>query len=199
MRNAPPASRRGVRARRLGVAVVALAAIVATAALWASHPLAAVGACGYLAALAVLSEIDLAEHRLPNNLVGPLAGAVALWLVVAGIVGDDIGRAVRALAVGVAVAVVFLAVALVGDLGMGDVKLALPVGMVAGWLGARAGEATVVAAGLSAAVGAAVVIGRHRSRSRNADRDGSAAHPRLPFGPFLALGALAGVLVAAPR
>ncbi len=183
------------------MAVVALIAITATAVLWAGHPLAAVGACGYLAALAVLSDVDLAEHRLPNNLVGPLAGAVALWLVAAGIVGDDVGRSVRALAVGLAVAAAFLAVAMVGDLGMGDVKLALPVAMVAGWLGARAGEATVVATGMSAAVGAAVLIGRSRSRhrNRNADRDGATARPRLPFGPFLALGAVAGVLVAAPR
>lgn len=199
VRNAPPTSGRAATARRLGVAAVALVAIVATAALWAGHPLAALGACGYLAALAVLAEVDLAEHRLPNNLVGPLTGAVALWLVAAGIVGDDVGRSVRALAVGLAVAVAFLAVAMVGDLGMGDVKLALPVGMVAGWLGARAGEATVVATGLSAAVGAAALIGRRWSRSRQADRDGSAARPRLPFGPFLALGALAGLLAAAPR
>ncbi len=182
------------------MAVVALAAIATTAALWASHPLSAGGACGYLVALAVLSEVDLAQHRLPNNLVGPLAGAVALWLVAAGIVGDEVGRSVRALAVGLAVAVAFLVAATVGDLGMGDVKLALPVGMVAGWLGAPAGQATVLVTGLSAAVAAAVLIVRSRSRrSADGDREGAAARPRLPFGPFLALGALAGLLVAAPR
>lgn len=176
------------------MAAVAVPAIAATAVLWADHPLAAVGACGYLAALAVLAEVDLAEHRLPNNLVGPLAGVVALWLAAAGIAGDDVGRAVRALAVGLAVAAAFLAVAVVGDLGMGDVKLALPVGMVAAWLGATAGRATVVATGLSAAVGAAVLLARSRNRG-----EGGGPRPRLPFGPFLALGALAGLLVAGPR
>ncbi len=186
-----PAARRATITRRTSVAAVALAAIAATAGLWADRPLAAIGACGYLAALAVLAEIDLAEHRLPNNLVGPLAGAVALWLVTAGIIGDDVGRAVRALAVGLAVAAAFLAVAVVGDLGMGDVKLAFPVGMVAGWLGAQAGQATVVVTGLGAAVAAAVVLARGRGR-------GGGPRPRLPFGPFLALGALAGLLVAAP-
>lgn len=172
---------------------VAAVAIGVTAVAWADHPLAAVGACGYVAALAVLAEVDLAEHRLPNNLVGPLAGAVALWLGAAGIAGDDIGRAVRAVAVGLAVAAAFLAVAVVGDLGMGDVKLALPVGMVAGWLGAAAGEATVLATGLSAAIGAAVLLGRSRGRT-GSDKP----RPRLPFGPFLAVGAAAGLLVAAP-
>lgn len=168
------------------MAAVALVAIVSTAVVWADHPLAAVGLGGYLAALAVLAEIDLAEHRLPNSLVGPLAGAVTLWLAAAGIAGGDMGRALRALAVGVAVAAAFLAVAVLGDLGMGDVKLALPVGMVTGWLGARGGQATVLGAGLSAAVAAAVLIGRGQGRGR------------LPFGPFLALGALVGVLAAAP-
>lgn len=169
---------------------MAVPAIAVTAVLWAARPLAALGVCGYLAALAVLAEIDLAEHRLPNNLVGLLAGAVALWLAVAGIAGDDIGRTVRALAVGLAVAAAFLAVAVVGDLGMGDVKLALPVGMVAGWLGAAAGQATVVSTGLGAGVAAAVLLARSRS---------GGPRPRLPFGPFLALGALAGLLIAAPR
>ncbi|MEZ5408340.1 MAG: hypothetical protein R2761_09955 [Acidimicrobiales bacterium] len=168
---------------------MAVPAVALTAVVWASRPLAAVGACGYVAALAVLAEVDLAKHRLPNNRVGPLAGAVTLWLAVAGVAGDG-GRAVRAVVVGLAVAAAFLAVAVVGDLGMGDVKLALPVGMVAGWLGAAAGQATVVATGLSAAVGAAVLLGRNR---------GGGPRPRLPFGPFLALGALAGLLVAAPR
>jgi len=173
-------------ARRLVVAAVAVPAVIATAVVWADHPVAAVGACGYLAALAALAEVDLAEHRLPNIVVGPLAGAVALWLTAAAIAGGDEGRAVRALAVGLAVAAAFLAVAVAGDLGVGDVKLALPVGMVAGWLGARAGGATVVVTGLSAALAAAVLVGQGRDRVR------------LPFGPFLALGALAGLLVAAP-
>ena len=135
----------------------------------------------------MLSEVDLAEHRLPNRLVGPLAAATAAWVVGAGIAGDDGGRAVRALAVGLAVAAGFLILAVVSDLGMGDVKLALPIGIVAGWLGLRAGEVTVLVAALTATVAAATLRARQGARAR------------LPLGPFLALGALAGVLVAAPH
>ncbi len=166
---------------------MALPAIVVTAVRWAERPLAAVGACGYLATLAVLSEVDLAEHRLPNRVVGPLAAVTMAWVGLAGITGGDTGRAVRAWAVGLAVAAGFLVLAVVADVGMGDVKLSLPVGVVAGWLGIRAGQATaLVALAAGGVVSAALIASGHR-------------HSRLPFGPFLALGALGGLLVAAPH
>ena len=91
-----------------------------------------------LGVLAVqLARIDLAHHLLPNPLVGTLllAGLVLFAVSSAGTAGwSDFLRAAAGAAV---LFFVFLILAIVSPngIGMGDVKLAAPVGLYLGYLG----------------------------------------------------------------
>jgi len=93
------------------------------------------GLIAIVAVSAWLSVIDIREHLLPNRLVGPLAGGVAIWVVVMGLADGDIGRSVAALGWGFAASAVFFVFHLTAGLGMGDVKYAWPVGATLGWFG----------------------------------------------------------------
>jgi len=165
---------------------MALVAAVVVAVAHRENPLAAV-ALGVLVVIAGwLSAIDLKEHRLPNRIVGPLAGAVLLAVVSAGIWNADLARSGRALLFGLGAAAVLLVGNLVGGIGMGDVKYAFPLWATLGWFGA---DAVVMAALVTAAAGglAAIVVllsGRGRQY-------------RLPYGPFMSIGLVAGLLQAA--
>jgi leader peptidase (prepilin peptidase) / N-methyltransferase len=169
---------------RIGVVTTAALALLGVVVQWADAPVTALGLAAYTVTLARLSEIDLAQHRLPNRIVGPLAIATAAWVIGAGAVDGDPGRVIRALGAGVGASALLLVVSFVGQLGMGDVKLAFPVGLVASWLGAGAGRATVVTTALSGAVVAGALMAMGRGRQT------------LPYGPFLALGSVVGILVA---
>jgi leader peptidase (prepilin peptidase) / N-methyltransferase len=134
------------------------------------------------ALLVVLSLIDIESRRLPNRIVLP---AAALVLVARLVTAPEHSAAWIGAALGAAA--FFLAFALVfpAGLGMGDVKLAL-------LLGAMLGSAIVPAAlvGTLAGAAAAVVL---------LVRDGRPALRRtLPYGPFLAFGAIATALLLAP-
>ena len=129
-----------------------------------------------------LSIIDWREHRLPNRIVGPLAGGVALWVLLLGFVASDLGRGVTAIGWGMGASAAFFVLNLVAGLGMGDVKFAFPVGATLGWFGADSVEigfyAMVVSAGV---VGlAALVQGKGRDH-------------RVAFGPYMAFGLLCGI------
>ena len=134
------------------------------------------------AVLVVLSLIDLESRRLPNRIVLP-AAAVILAARVATAPEHSaawIGAALGAAGFFLAFALVFPA-----GLGMGDVKLAL-------LLGAMLGSAVVPAAVLGTLAGAAVA-------AMLLVRDGRPALRRsIPYGPFLAFGAIATALLLAP-
>ncbi|MFL5922218.1 MAG: prepilin peptidase [Gaiellaceae bacterium] len=168
------------RARPLGslFAAVLAAAVLVRYGLTAAAPIAALAS----AVLVVLSLVDIESRRLPNGIVLPAAALVlaarlatapqhwALWL----------GAALGAAAFLLAFALVFPA-----GLGMGDVKLALLLGAL---LGSAVVPALVLGT-LAAAAAAGVLLAR----------DGRRALGRtMPFGPFLALGATATVLLLAP-
>ena len=63
-----------------------------------------------------LSLIDWREHRLPNNIVGPLAAGVAIWILAMGVVLDDLGRSMVALGWGWVGLAVFLVLHLVAGM-----------------------------------------------------------------------------------
>lgn len=91
-----------------------------------------------LGVLAVqLARIDLAHHLLPNLIVGSLLIAGLTLLAVSSAVTAGWLDLLRAAAGAVVLFVVFLILALVspGGIGMGDVKLAAPVGLYLGYLG----------------------------------------------------------------
>ncbi len=91
-----------------------------------------------LGVLAVqLSRVDIALHLLPNPLVlGLLAAGLALFTASAAL-GSDWGALLRAAAGGAVLFAGYLILGLISprSLGMGDVKLAAPLGVYLGYLG----------------------------------------------------------------
>jgi len=132
-----------------------------------------------VAFLVPIALIDLDHRIIPNKLTAPaavLAIGLGTWL-------DPAGEPERLVA-GAAAGGFFLVAALVkpGGMGMGDVKLAGVMGL---FLGAAVAPALLVAL-LAGSVAGAVVVARVGARAGR--------KTTVPFGPFLALGALVGVL-----
>ncbi|WP_426990067.1 prepilin peptidase [Pseudarthrobacter sp. Y6] len=91
-----------------------------------------------LAVLGVeLARIDVSLHLLPNPLVIALLAGGLLFLLGATFGGEQWSSLVRALAGAAILFVIYLILALISPtgLGMGDVKLAAPVGLYLGYLG----------------------------------------------------------------
>lgn len=129
--------------------------------------------------LVLLAWLDIRSQRIPNAVVYPaLLLAVGLSPTGPGPgLPESLGGCLGALAAGSAIRALSR-----GGLGGGDVKMAALVGVVVGFPAiVAAGALTVVAGGLAA--GALLML-----RLR---RWGDA----LPYGPFVALGGLAGMLL----
>jgi leader peptidase (prepilin peptidase)/N-methyltransferase len=136
-------------------------------------------ACGITAVLVVLAVVDIEERRIPNVIVLPSA-AVALVVHVA--VAPDRSLEWVLAAVGTALFLLVPAVVAPGSVGIGDVKLGLLLGATLGW---QAPTAFVIA-GLALVPVAIIVLAR----------EGKAGRKRtIPFGPFLAAGAIVTLLL----
>jgi leader peptidase (prepilin peptidase)/N-methyltransferase len=130
------------------------------------------------AVLVIVTITDLERRVIPNKVL--LAGTViGLAIVVA---SDPSSLAVRGIAaVGAGGFLLAAALAYPRGMGMGDVKLAAVLGL---FLGRAVVPAMFVALAAGALVGVAMVL-----------RHGPSARKRaIPFGPFLALGGVAGLL-----
>ncbi len=169
-------------ALRLAIVVLTVAAAAAVVVAHRGDPIVAAAAGVVVMAYGALAIVDAAQQRLPNRITLPLAGAVAALVVVGGVVRAEPGRAVGA----IALSLVFAVVLVVFRFGMGDVKLALTVGLVAGWFGTDAVVATMLVASVAGALVAVALIAVHRRRDLT-----------FAYGPFLALGSVAGMLVGA--
>jgi leader peptidase (prepilin peptidase)/N-methyltransferase len=141
----------------------------------------------FATALVILSAIDVEHHRLPNKVLGPAAivGAV-LFLGAAAIGGRWANLEHAALgALFYGLPMLFIGLAAPSAMGGGDVKFAPYLGFHLGWLGLRlvlaGGLLGLVAGGLGGA--AALLVG------------GKGMKDPIPFGPFMALGALAAILL----
>ncbi|ROS51501.1 prepilin peptidase [Frigoribacterium sp. PhB24] len=212
---------------REAVGVAALAAVTIAAAATAAGvdlipqagPLAGanegartlVGCLGVAVVTPALVRIDITERRLPNVLVAVAAGAwgVSTALLV---IGGDPEAAATSLATSLAVAVVGLVAALIGGLGMGDVKLGA---VLSGVVSPTGPMALLVFWGLAGtlAVGMAGVRSFHSRRElspRPSDPRPSGPRPSgprpsgprpsvrdVPFGPCL-LAAFWWVVVSRP-
>ncbi len=130
-----------------------------------------------------LSVIDLRIHRLPNPIVGTLAAAVLIWVLGAGLVVGDISRSTTAIAFGMGAVTVFFMANLLGGMGMGDVKYVFPLVTTLGWFGWLAVASAAVATALTGALAATVALAVGRGRKY-----------RLPYGPFMSIGLVAGLL-----
>jgi leader peptidase (prepilin peptidase) / N-methyltransferase len=145
----------------------------------------------YLAAVGVaLTMIDLDHHRLPDPLTLPsYAVGTALLAVAAGFDGHwwPFERAL----IGLALLFAFYALTWLvypAGMGLGDVKLAGVVGLYLGWLGW--GE-LVVGAFAAFLVGSVVAVGLVLFA-------GGGRKTRVPFGPFMLVGALIGIFAGHP-
>jgi leader peptidase (prepilin peptidase)/N-methyltransferase len=142
----------------------------------------------YLVAIGVaLSLIDLDVQRLPNKIVLP-SYAVATVLLVVASVGDHDWNALLRAAIGCVILYAFyflLGFIKPGAMGFGDVKLSGVLGMYLGWLGW--GE-LAVGAFLGFLLGG--VVGGALMAVRKAGRKS-----KIPFGPFMIVGAYIAVLV----
>jgi leader peptidase (prepilin peptidase) / N-methyltransferase len=132
----------------------------------------------FVAALIALAGIDLDHKLLPNKIVYPLAA----WGVVATLLVDRDDLVEHLIAGAGAFLFLFLAVlAYPRGMGMGDVKLAGAMGLN---LGLSVIPALLIAFLTGSIVGAVILA-----------REGVSARKKaIPFGVFLALGGIAGVL-----
>jgi leader peptidase (prepilin peptidase)/N-methyltransferase len=155
-----------------------------TAALCVGAVLAHDSAVGIaLSLLTVLVVVPVAlidlEHRIiPNRITLP-AAVLALGL---GLALDPAGEPARLIAAAAAGGFLLLAaLAYPGGMGMGDVKLAAVLGLT---LGAAVAPALLIALLSGTLVGMAVIARKGAAEGRKT---------AIPFGPFLALGALVAV------
>ncbi len=127
--------------------------------------------------------IDL-EHRIIPNKLTALGAVVAIVL---GTALDPAGEPERLIA-GVAAAGFLLLAALAypGGMGMGDVKLAGVMGL---FLGAAVAPALLVALVAGVLVGAVIIARKGAQAGRKT---------AVPFGPFLALGAIVAIYAGQP-
>ncbi len=140
----------------------------------------------FLGLLVGLSIIDIRHRIIPNRIVYPSFLAFGAYIVIVGLAGgglDVIRAAIGMLTYGG----VLLGVAIVSPrgMGMGDVKLAALVGLVLGSVGLRYVTVAAAAGILLGGVGAIVALIAGASRKQ-----------AIPFGPFLAAGALVAAFLA---
>jgi len=145
--------------------------------------------CVSLPVLVALAAIDLDVHRLPDKLTFPL---VPLAIVIAAAASACTGEwfpLLRAVLAGLALGAAYLVLLLIspggGGLGLGDVKLAVGLGVLLGWFSWYA----VLVGTLSGFVlgglwAAGLLISRRATR-----------HSYIAFGPFMLGGAIIALLV----
>ena len=137
-------------------------------------------------AASLLIVIDLSEWRLPDVIVLPLYAVLAIGLTIAAWI-DQSWPALLSAGIGAAVMFVlfFVMAAFARDLGFGDVKLAGVVGGFLGWFGLAESVAGFFFAWALMALVSVVLLILRRINTKAS----------LPFGPYLIVGAVIGVLI----
>jgi leader peptidase (prepilin peptidase)/N-methyltransferase len=132
----------------------------------------------FVTMLAIVTLTDLEQRIIPNKVL--IAGAVLCVAIATPT--DPAGLPERAIAAAAAGGILFLVVlAYPAGMGLGDVKLVATMGL---FLGRAVAPAILVALLAGSLVGLAL-IARHGSQARKM---------AIPFGPFLALGGIVGLL-----
>lgn len=182
------------KCRRCGAAIgmesvlveIATAALFVAMMLHFERPIVGAAHCVLVAGLVAQTSIDLRTRRLPREVTYATIAVGAPLLVIASLVIDEPRRIVTALAGAVIATTVMALLHAVsrGGLGDGDVRLSPLLGLYLGW--SNPGLALV---GLffgfivGSLVGVVMMIGGRAGR-----------RTALPFGPFLAVGALAAIM-----
>ena len=146
-------------------------------------------------ALVVATAIDLEHRIIPNRLTYRLPFVLLPLLVIAAWVDSDWGDLRRAVIIAVVLPGAMLLFSegfrlLRGQpgIGMGDIKLAISLGLVVGYLGGLEIVVFAYASIISAVVIAVVLMLMGRARLAS----------RIPFGPYLAIGTLVVILFGNP-
>jgi leader peptidase (prepilin peptidase)/N-methyltransferase len=159
------------------------AAVVGVAITWTDVWVAVIVAA-MASMMPAIALIDIRRHIIPNRLMYPALIAFPVLLVAAWLSGAPVDLA-RAAIGSAAYGGGLLLVALVsGGMGMGDVKLAGVIGLVLGALGLRY---------MGVAAGAAIVLGGVGGLM--ALLLGRSGKDMIPFGPYMAAGALVAVFL----
>ena len=134
----------------------------------------------FVAVLVVISVVDVRRRIVPNRLV---LSAAAIVLAARTLVHPSPVWIVAG--AGAAAFLLVAAIVRPGGMGMGDVKLALLLGVAVG----RSVPIALVVALATATVPSIAILLRHGSRGRAM---------AIPFAPFLALGGLVALVVGGP-
>ena len=175
------------RCRRCGARIsveyplveLATAGLVVLAAIRYPNPWQAVLVGGLLALMPGIALIDLRHRIIPNRLMYPSLILFPVIIVLARLIGEAADPVRAGLGLLLFGGILFVVAAVSGGMGLGDVKLAALIGLVLGSLGLRF---VGVAAGAAIALGGvggliALLMGRGRKS-------------KIPFGPYLAAGAV---------
>jgi leader peptidase (prepilin peptidase)/N-methyltransferase len=139
---------------------------------------------------AVLGYIDARTRYLPSAIIWPSYLVIGLALLGAAVASGEWGSFRRAVLAGVIGFAVFYVLWFVfpRGVGFGDVRLSGLLGLALGWLGW--GQFISGLYGgffLGAVVGIALIVAKVMTRKQ-----------MVPFGPFMLIGALAGVMLGGP-
>lgn len=132
--------------------------------------------------LVALSLIDLEHKLIPNRILYPFLGLGIVLIFIAAITGPGFGAFGRAAGGAAASFAVFNIIHFIspGGMGYGDVRLSALIGLYLGYLGwGRVYAGFLAGFLLGAVVGVALMAGGKAGRKT-----------AVPFGPFLALGAI---------
>lgn len=144
----------------------------------------------FFAVLLAVAVIDLDLFIIPNRIVYPALFAAGPLLALPAVAGGDIDRLGRAAIGGALAWIGLLVIHLISPRGMGfgDVRLAAVIGVYTGWLSLlHVLLAVFLGFATASVVGIALLASRRKGRK-----------DPVPFGPFLAVGAVAAVLFGHP-
>ena len=164
---------------------LACGALFVAVALFYEDPWQAILLAPFCGLLVAISAIDIRVYRIPNVLVYPAVLVSAAFIVVGDLAGGHLD-ALRGLLGFLAYGVGLLVVALIAPrgMGMGDVKLAGLIGLVLGSIGLGLVGVAAGAGILFGGVGAIVALVAGGNRKT-----------RVPYGPFMAAGAVLSVFI----
>jgi leader peptidase (prepilin peptidase) / N-methyltransferase len=140
-----------------------------------------------LVLMPAVAAIDIEHRIIPNRLMYPALVVFPVYLTVAKLFGAPVDLVRMVLGFALYGGALFVVAIISRGMGMGDVKLAALVGLVLGSLGLRyvgvAAGAAIVLGGVGAIV--ALLLGRGRKSA-------------IPFGPYLAAGAVVSAFWGGP-